>query len=225
MKRFIRFFKSAFMIALTMILAFACRKADPFFDSFPKKFVFGSIENLSPPRVFTNGKEIKDYNVIDHFAGRYSFFLSDTTLITAYKNEVYTFLSNSVIGYSGRNDFGDSLFYSKNGDNLFIKTGNISVMGRASYLCTSNLCQTFSWEVDSIDYIPFVNISVFVKHLRYIIIGNEMHIPVLGLYYKDHGFSIAYFIENEFNEDVIQNMKTDTLAIIEYNLKLKEISR
>ena len=93
-------------------------------------------------------------------------------------------------------------------------------MGRASYLCTSNLCQTFSWEVDSIDYIPFVNVSVFVKHLRYKIIGDEMHIPVLGLYYKDHGFSTAYLIENEFKEDVIQNMKTDTLAIIEYNLKL-----
>ena len=62
---------------LFFILSFLssdCKKGDPFFKSLPKEFVYERIENISSARLFTDGKEIYDDEIISNFVEKIEVF-------------------------------------------------------------------------------------------------------------------------------------------------------
>ena len=225
MKAYIKIYSLSSLFVFSFLL-FSCKKnyPDPFFDSFPKKFIFESVVNVSPTRLFTNGIEIFDNESINSFIVSHSSsdYFESTFVADTYKNDTFNFVSNSVIKYSGIYHWiYDTLFYTKSGNSLLIKTDTLFSFGNA-FNCNLAICHIFSWRKDSISYyncgICGPDYSTYVYNKEYKLSGNEMHIPILGYCYKSYGYGESGLRDNEFNEKVVQELTTDTLAIIKYNL-------
>ena len=219
--------KKGFLFSVILIIVSSCVKdpQDPFFESFPKKYLYESVEKVSSVKLYTDGKEIMDNKKIFNFIKGISFFESSLPLEDSYKNDIFIFENNTLIKYTGHNNYVyDSLYYTKVADRLMIKTKSISSFGNA-FNYKDDYRRIFSWKIDSISYLkPQIGspISTYAYNMEFRIINNKMHIPVLCYYYKKEGFSIKNYRENVFNEKAINELNTDTLGILEYIIKFTE---
>jgi hypothetical protein len=215
-----------YSLFLFFVLVYGCKKSDPFFDSLPKKFIFESIEIESPIRLFTNQKEVFDDAIINGFIENRNSpeYLSAPFLTNKFKGDVYNFVNSSVIKYTGIfNSNYDTLFYNKTGNSILIKTEKVYSMGNA-FNCNSPLCHIESWKKDSITYYDniYLKYSVQVYHKEYKVSGNVLYIPIVCYCYAFNALEVSGFLNNVFNEKVVSELTTDTLAIISYNLKFVE---
>lgn len=224
--------RSHFRILILLCLAIlSCRKddQDPFFNSFPKEFIFETVENASPARLFTNNKEIFDTETINKFTDNVIYFKGKQVFEDYYKNDTFIFVSNSAIKYSGINEwkYRDTLFYTKSENSLHIKSKEYRRIGNA-FLCNLPVCHLFKWSTDSIDYKDYgmagPEFSTLVFNTRYEVIGDELHIPITAYRYQTLHYGESSASDNEFNEDVIHELTSDSLAIIEYKLIFKKQS-
>jgi hypothetical protein len=186
------------------------------------------VENVSPARLFTNNKEVFDPGTINNFTYNLNYFKNIQVVEDYYKNDTFIFVSNSVIKYSGINQWrnGDTLTYTKSGNSLQIKSEKYMRLGNAFLPCNLPVCHIYKWGIDSIDYKNYgmagPDVSTYVFNTRYEVFGDELHVPIFGYRYKSINYGESALRDNEFNETVIHELTSDTLAVIEFKLIYKK---
>jgi hypothetical protein len=206
-------------------LIYSCKKdSDPFFDSFPKKYTYYNTVLVKDIQLFTNGTEVLDPTSILNFEKGNMFF--DLNHISSFYTDSYMeFRSKNMIKYFGffNNEY-DTLFYTKSGDNLHLRTEAFYTWFY-NFSCKSIPCRLTKWKNDSISYKPYFGLVV-IKNKEYTISNNEIHIPIIGYKYSKLGvwLSGSYgFMENEFNSEVIKDLTThDSLAIVKFEVILRQ---
>jgi hypothetical protein len=219
--------KNRFLLLLLGVsIIYGCKKdSDPFFDSFPKKFIYSASNVKNDIQLFTNGTELTDSITISNFVNNNAYF--DLNYVSSYYYDSYfEFETNNIIKYSGFDNYSyDTLYYTKTGEDLHIKTEKIYSFYHG-FNCSSIFCKMDLWKTDSVGVIELFGdpvTAIFVLNKEYTISNNEIHIPVLGYKLSLSGMGGSYFKENEFNSEVIKDLTSvDTLAIVKFEMIFKQ---
>jgi hypothetical protein len=215
------------ILALTLFLL-TCKKdnPDPFFDGLPKTYVFKSIEEISPPRMFVNGTEIFDGQAIAEFIDAFLYFDDISTVEIGFKNEKFTFVDNSFVKYTGTYYlFYDSVFYKKSGDILYLES-ELKFDKDPELINTIYNHEYYKWPLDSIDYYfdteKDLHVYLCLTSFQCTVSEDEMVIPVLVSAYAPWDWlGPGHIIYNAFNENCLPNITMNKLAIWELRMRLK----
>jgi hypothetical protein len=218
------------ILSTTLILALvSCKKEDdPFFDSFPKKYVYITTHEVEGTRMFRAGAEISDTSIINEFTKDYDYFTIEG-VEEFYKDIELNFANAKLIEYKGPFYYiFDLLNYEKKGRRIIINT---EIVWPYTGGCNNITCKMFVWKKDSIGtrdtpYTPGGNTAYtnYIMRFEYKIINNEIHIPIVVFrYYNDNGFGYSIPAENIFKEEAIKEVTAhERLAIKKYEVILSE---
>lgn len=217
------------ILSTILILALvSCKKEDdPFFDSFPKKFVYLSTREVEGSRMFTAGAEISDTSVIKEFTKDCDYFTIEG-VEEFYKDIELNFTNAKLIEYKGPFDYLFRLLnYEKKGRRIIINT---EIVWPYTGGCNNITCKMFVWEKDSIGKrdTPLGVYTVYTIRFEYKFINNEIHIPIVVLRYYYYDNDLSYFgycipAENIFKEEAIKEVTAyERLAIKKYEVILRE---
>jgi len=225
------------VMALILVI-FGCKKdGDPFFDTFPKKYVYSRSSIKENVHMYADGKEIFDSTLIKQYVNEVNIYFTLHYLDSSYSNTILNFIDERTINYVGRYNYAYSkYYYSKQGNVLNVKTDTVYEPSKGP--CRSFPYKVGIWKIDSVgvkifetgtpNFVPQIPpIKLCIVNKKFTFVDNEIHIPVIGYRYSTYTSGgecgMATIDENEFNSDIVKDLrKENRLVIIKFDVVLKQ---
>ena len=200
-------------LSCTLLLR-ACEKEDNF--DFPITLYAHEISQVSSVRLFTNGKEIYNSDVINNFVKNYKYFKLPTAADIKSSNSSICFLSmDSAIFESG-----DSGFTIKKTNIQFLFYSPLSVL-----VSEGDFLESLMKYTGELHPIPSNTGYDYITNEVRVGYGTYKNLEICFLSYlllkKDNGLLLSNgMLFNEFNEEAEKTIESQyTLAIQEYRIR------